>query len=123
MQLEIDISDKGQLRKAKAELERLLGIVNFALNEGRPAMDAPAVNGHPRTEPQIAPPVVDQSLAELIGSLGDQFTTTHVISRVGKDRRSFAKNAIARAIEARMVRMLKAGKGRRPSVYVKLPHH
>ena len=124
MKLDVDISDRGQLLKAKAELARLLSVVEFALSQfGQPRNGDiqrtlfVSSNGHSEVREK------DKPILEVIDSLSKKFTTSDVIIALGekgKESRSAVKAAIRRSIESGFIKLIEAGEGRRPSKYEKV---
>jgi len=127
MNLEIDISDPRQLSKIRAELTRLLSIVDFAISqhnsahgkalEGQSTLLHPIDNGAEngsRTHP------VDAA----IEAVPLRFTTSDVIVALGnegKASRSAVKLALKKLADAGEIRIVKPGQGRRPTEYEKKP--
>jgi hypothetical protein len=124
MKLQIDISDRGQLRAAESELSRLLKIVQFALT----AFDPASRNGSQAvpvpietTNPAEAFNSTPEAVLRVIHSLPKRlFSTTDVMLRMGdeaKQKRAQIKQALKRAVTAGFITCVKPGRGRRPTKY------
>ena len=135
MNIEIDITDPKKLARARASLLRWLKIVDFALLEYSGRHQAPT-NG--QTEPQsdevqsnlvlthvngTAYRETDAQITALLQTMKRKFTTTDLILGLGdrgKESRYRVKMALKRAEGEGEIRLVKPGKGRRPSEYEKI---
>src|SRR5687768_7443958 len=108
MKLEIDLTDRSQLLKAKGDLKRLLDIVNFALDQSK--------NGSERTMADVAVNAIsDSPVMNVVHSLPTTFTTSDVIigmGESGKEQRGAIKTALTRAVEHNLLRIVELGRGR-----------
>src|SRR6267142_3214184 len=104
----IDISDHASLEAAKSNLVRLLSIVEFALSK---SIVAPVVtNGRP-------------DIRHFINGLPDNFSMTDVILSLGdegKENRARAKMVLMQLIKLNQLKVVRLGKGRRPTEYQKI---
>ena len=129
MKLEIDLTDRASLLKTQAELNRMLNIVKFALEQ--------IPNHRPNGQMERSNLVflepeqhrlldsnrsnIDQEVLHIIYKLpGKRFTTSDVMVEMGtkaKEKRGAIKMALKRAVDADFIRILEPGKGRKPSTY------
>ena len=125
MKFDVNLNDARALRKAKAELSRLLTIIDFALSKIEPANR----NGHDRTLPlELTRNALDilaseKPILDIVNRLPDQFTTSDVIIALGdegKEKRNAVKFTLSREVERKHLNLLVKGQGRRPSKYMKV---
>jgi hypothetical protein len=123
---DIDITDPRKLERNKAELTRLLEIVEFALGKYKHVGD----NGQSELPLPVQAADVEhittkdgRSIMEIVRNLPATFTTSDVMVALGndgKDNRGRVKMALKRAVEAGWLHVAKAGVGRRPSLFEKV---
>ena len=121
--VDIDVTDPKKLVRARAELWRLLEIVDFALgkyghthhsSQGQVDLAIHTPNNSNGSKPNIR---------EVIAALPSKFTTTDVIIGLGtegKDNRARAKMVLSQEEKRGHIRITKAGQGRRPTEYEKV---
>ena len=122
MKIEIDLSNRRELEKTRAELQRYLGIIEFALQ------DKAAQNGNGHVEMfsiKDAPFGLrgeDSAVIEVLNKLPSKFTTTDVVLGFGddaKEKRGAIKSALKRAEESGSIVVVNRGRGRRPTEFEK----
>ncbi len=129
MKLEIDLGDPRQLAKTRAELQRYLQIVEFALKEE--LEKARNENGHNNVHPellrvptlQVSYNEDDESVFAVMNRLPSRFTTTDLILGFGdeaKEKRTLIKSVLKRAEQQGKITPVVRGKGRRPTEYEKV---
>jgi hypothetical protein len=120
--LEIDLSDRSQLVRLRNELKRYLGVIEYALKESGPADDGqgtlplpmPAEFSHIRNRVKST----DEKVRKIIDSLPLRFNSSDIFLKFGdeaKMRRGAIKLSIKRAVDDKKIRVLTAGRGRRPT--------
>lgn len=120
MKLEIDISDRNELNKTRAELQRLLNVVEFAISE----MERKHQNGNGSPELVLEIPRSDDApIRDIIGRMPKQFSTTDVVLAMGddgKEKRGLIKSALKRAVENGVISVSVQGRGRCPTEFEKV---
>jgi hypothetical protein len=122
---EIDIRDPKSLERARAELTRVLEIVEFALSKYRGNSNGKHQDDLAIRVPAETPPATresDTAVLDVVSRLPNKFTTTDVILAFGdegKENRTRIKLALKRAVESGKLTLAKRGVGRRPSEYAK----
>jgi len=125
MKLEIDLSDQTQLIKLRNELQRYLGIIEFALSgsaSSKPIGTLPLPMSFPNGE-NGTPRGTDEAVRKIIGTLGKRFTSTDIYIRYGddaKEKRGAIKASLKRAEDDNLIRVHTRGQGRRPTQFEKV---
>lgn|SRR5437667_2020542 len=135
MKLEIDLTDRASLLKTQTELNRLLNIIQYALNQlpdrrnGQPDLSNVVIT-HPDNDHIKSSNLqrllngLDQEVLHIIyTSLEKRFTTSDVMVQMGtkaKENRGAIKMALKRAVDADFIRLVEPGRGRKPSTYERL---
>jgi len=125
MKLEIDLSDQSQLIKLRNELQRYLGIVEFALSgsvNAKPSGTLPLPMSFPNGENGGAR-TTDATVRKIIDLLPKRFNSTDIYVRYGddaKEKRGAIKASIRRAIDEDIIRVQQRGQGRRPTQFEKV---
>jgi hypothetical protein len=125
MKLEIDVSDPKQLAKAKAELTRLLKIVDFAMLQVHGTQSdgsQPDLSGFAHPHDPSKPSTSERIIRDAIAVLPQQFTTSDVILHLGgegKEMRATVKMVLKRSVEEGILRLARPGQGRKPNLYEK----
>jgi hypothetical protein len=124
MKIEIDLDDRRQLEKTRAELQRYLGIIEFALQEKTTngngnghleLLQIPTIHTNIRNE--------DASIMAVIDSLPKRFSTTDVVIGMGdegKEKRGAIKSLLKRGAENGIFQIATQGRGRRPTEWEKV---
>lgn len=124
MKLEIDLSDRNQLLRLRGELQRYLGIVEFALSDAtaiKPAGTLPLPMTF--TNGENGSNGTDSKVRKIIEILPKRFTSTDIYVRYGddsKEKRGAIKASIKRAEDEGVIRVQQRGQGRRPTKYEKV---
>ena len=118
MKFEVDLNDRTQLLKAKAELKRVLGIVEYALNGADSAnSDTPhANNGILGLVP------ADQPGVDAVRAAAAEFTTLDIYNVLGGENanRGAIRGVLGRMADAGIIRLIEGQAGRRPGRYAKV---
>lgn len=130
MKFDVDLNSPRELEKARIELTRMLSIVEYALTQFQSSR-----NGHHQKHSAELPmgnSIISNGLKlaesakpilDAIEGVPKVFTTSDIIVALGdkgKESRNAVKFVLMRAVNAKRLTLLEAGKGRRPSKYEKI---
>ena len=115
------INDPRELAKARAELTRMLEVVDFALSKHNGKSNGEQRGGAGIGASAETPSAAQEADAEVLEVVNrfekKRFSTTDVVlayGNDGKEKRSRIKLALKRAVKNGKLRLLKPGRGRRP---------
>lgn len=104
--MKVDLENKAELRKKRAELQHWIAVIDLAL-------------GTTPSNGSVVPVVVPPAIAPFYDQLAEQFTSSDVYGLVEIDKRQSVKLGLKEAVSAGFLTILELGKGRRPTVYRK----
>lgn len=110
MNLQIDLNNRVQLLAQRKELQRWLEVVEFALSKLEPMPVAPATNGTGEANPILA----------AIAQAPARFKSSTIYNALPPTERNMAKDTLRSQVVAGKLKVISAGKGRRPTLYEKV---